>query len=123
MSEWEWSFTAVGAGGQRTLTWTDPDDDTIQRYQHRKESGTRSFGAWTDISGSGHSTTSYAATCSSADGFCVFEVRPVVHPASNEATTTPPTNTGWQRISAKVVTRSFPRSDRSPSRSPRASGT
>ena len=60
---------------------------------------------WQGITGSDETTASYDATCGSAAGdpLCVFQVRPLVHPTSNEATVTPPDNTGWTDISATVA--------------------
>ncbi len=41
-----------------TLSWSDPNDDSITRYQIKQWTGSSERGRWTDISGSGSSTTS-----------------------------------------------------------------
>ena len=98
----EWSFTAFnGVNNTETLTWTDPDNNTIEKYQYRTKAGTANFGNWTDIANSDNDTVSYAAACAVGQ-VCVVEVRPMIHPATDEATATPPTNAGWQDISAMV---------------------
>ena len=40
------------------LTWDDPANNTIDKYQYRRKTGTGAYGNWTDISGSGASTDS-----------------------------------------------------------------
>ncbi len=107
-----WSFTAFNAGNnQTTLTWGNPNNSHIVKYQYRQKTGTGSFGNWTDIPGSSATTTSYTATCAPVgqppvSEVCTVEVRPVVqtvtYPPTDEATVTPPNNTGWKDISAKV---------------------
>ena len=85
-----WSFTAYTANNNRkTLTWADPNNSNIVKYQYRKKTGTGSFGNWANISSSDEETTSYDASCSTGR-VCTVEVRPVVHPASDVATATPP---------------------------------
>ncbi len=108
-----WNFTTFSdTNHEETLSWTDPKDNTIVKYQYRTKAAaddwpaTDPFG-WTDISNSGDTTTSYTATCSPAGAFCDFEIRPVVHPALDEATATPPTNTGWKNVSSTVGTSAF----------------
>ena len=97
-----WSFTAFTASNNReTLTWANPNDNTIEKYEYRQKTGAGSFGSWTDIASSDEDTVSYAAACAVGQ-VCIVEVRPVVHPASDEATGTPPTNAGWKDISAMV---------------------
>ena len=54
---------------------------------------------WTDITDSDANTVSYVAACGPGR-VCTAEVRPWVHPSSDVATATPPTNAGWQDISA-----------------------
>ena len=44
------------------LTWEDPDNNTITKYQYRRKTGTGAYGNWTDIPGSGASTDSYTVT-------------------------------------------------------------
>ena len=101
----EWTFTAVNdtaiAETRRSLG-TNPNDDTIQHYEYRKKTGSAAWGSWTRIPNSSATTTDYEVTCA-AGPICVIEVRPVIHPATNEATATPPTNTGWLDISATIT--------------------
>ena len=49
-------------GGEVALTWDDPNNDTITRYQYRQKRGNRAFGDWTDIDGSGATTVSHTVT-------------------------------------------------------------
>ena len=62
-------LTAAPGDSQVTLSWDDPDDSTITKYQYRKVTsntidGPFDFSAvsWTDIIGSGASTTGYTVT-------------------------------------------------------------
>ena len=58
----EWSFTAFnGVNNTETLTWADPDNNTIEKYQYRTKAGTANFGNWTDIANSDNDTVSYDA--------------------------------------------------------------
>ena len=51
-------------GGDRIviLSWDDPNNRYISLYQYRKKAAGGEYGNWTDISGSGASTTTYTAT-------------------------------------------------------------
>ena len=49
-------------GGEVALTWDDPDNDTITKYQYRQKRGSGAFGDWTDIDGSGATTVSHTVT-------------------------------------------------------------
>ena len=54
------NLTATGGNGQVALTWDDPNDTTITRYEVRSRlSSATSQGASSPISGSGATTTSY----------------------------------------------------------------
>ena len=47
------------------LSWTDPGDSSITRYQYRQRAGAAAWGAWTDIASSapgGANATSYTVT-------------------------------------------------------------
>ena len=45
-----------------TLSWNDPDDSSLTRYQYQRKEADGPFGRWTDLPGSGPSTTSYTVT-------------------------------------------------------------
>ncbi len=72
-------LTAASGNGQAVLTWTDPGDSSITKYQSRHKAGT-SFSEsddslWTDITGSGASTTSHTVTGLTSGTAYVFQVR------------------------------------------------
>ncbi|WP_446831834.1 fibronectin type III domain-containing protein [Candidatus Foliamicus sp.] len=73
-------FTAVAGDRQVALNWTDPQDSSITKWQVRHKAGA-SFDAaddlWTDIAGSGASTTSYTVGSLSNNTAYVFQVRAV----------------------------------------------
>ena len=52
-------FVAKADDTKITLEWKDPEDATITRYQLQTKEGSKAFGAWTDIPGSGASTVSH----------------------------------------------------------------
>ena len=54
-------FTSTGSAGSATLSWDDPEDDSITKYQYRLDDGDER-GEWTDIPDSGAETTSYTIT-------------------------------------------------------------
>ena len=47
-------FSATAGDGQVTLSWTDPSDSSITRYQLQQDEGD-----WADITGSGATTTEH----------------------------------------------------------------
>ena len=57
------------------LTWDNPGNNTITKYQYRRRTGTGAYGNWTDISGSGASTTAYTVTGLTSSTAYTFEVR------------------------------------------------
>ncbi|WP_446830451.1 fibronectin type III domain-containing protein [Candidatus Foliamicus sp.] len=74
-------LTATSGNGQAVLTWTDPGDSGITKYQLRYKAGT-SFSdgddsLWADIAGSGASTTSHTVTGLTNGTEYVFQVRAV----------------------------------------------
>ncbi len=55
-------LTATAGDEQATLTWTDPKDTSIIKYQYRDYDGYRRDNEWKDIPGSGATTNSYTVT-------------------------------------------------------------
>ena len=144
-------LTATPDDGQVTLSWDDPNDYGIGKWQVRSKTSGGSYSAWSDIPSSDRNTTShvlsnltngteytfqvramksnvgqtplgevsatpaaygwadvpdsgrntvaYTAKCGVGQ-LCIVEVRPVIHPASPEATGTPSTNTGWRDLTS-----------------------
>ena len=60
-----------------TLSWDDSDDSTITGYQYRLAEDGGGFGEWTDISGSGATSTSHTLTGLTNDSEYEFSVRAV----------------------------------------------
>ena len=54
--------TATPGHGQVTLTWDNPDDATITRWQVQQKQGSGSYGPWRDVPNSTASTTSHTVT-------------------------------------------------------------
>ena len=85
-------------GGDRMLilSWDDPNDKNISLYQYRKKAAGGEYGNWTDISGSGASTTTYTATGLKNDTAYTFMMRALNAQGnvseSYEVTATPGTN-------------------------------
>ena len=77
------------------LTWTNPSNASITGYQvSRKLSTAQSWGAWTAISGSGATTTTYTVTSLTNGTAYDFRIRALVFkapasPASDAASATP----------------------------------
>ena len=55
-------LTATAGNGEIALSWNDPGDSTITKYQYIQRSGDGAWSAWMDISGSGATTTSHTVT-------------------------------------------------------------
>ncbi len=55
--------------------WDDPSDSDITKYQYRRKAGSGSYGNWTDMGGSGSSTTSYIVTGLTHGTEYTFQVR------------------------------------------------
>ena len=56
------NLSATPGETEVTLTWNDPGNPMITKYQYRWKTGTGDYGNWIDISGSGASTDSYTVT-------------------------------------------------------------
>ncbi len=69
--------TATELSGQVTLTWTDPGDATITKWQYRQKAGSAAWGSEMDIPGSGSSTTEHTITGLTDGTAYQFQVRAV----------------------------------------------
>ena len=87
------NVSAEAGGGEVALSWDDPSDDTITKYQYRQKTGSGGFGNWTDIPGSGATTTSHTVTSLTPGTAYSFKVRAEVATlpgaASGTVTATP----------------------------------
>ncbi len=68
-------LSAEAGNAQVKLTWTDPDDDSITRYQLRQKKGSAAWGGWAAISGSDADTTSHTVTGLDNDVAYRFRIR------------------------------------------------
>ena len=98
------NFTATAGDTEVTLSWADPSNGTITKYQYTEDGGT----TWTDIPGSGATTTSYTVTGLTNGTQYTFQVRAVSNSgdgaASDRVITTPGRFTVWSAtISTKPV--------------------
>ena len=55
------NFAAAAGDGEVRLTWDDPNNATITKWQYQQKEGAGSYGAWTNISGSSATTASHKA--------------------------------------------------------------
>ena len=80
------SFNAAPDDRRVALSWDDPSDSSITKYQYRQsaDDGTNWNPDWTDISGSGATTTSHTVTPLDNGTDYTFEVR-AVNPVGNGA--------------------------------------
>ena len=70
-------LTATPGNAQVTLSWTDPSDSSISKYQVQQKEGTAAWGAWADISGSGAATTGHTVSSLSNGTEYRFRIRAV----------------------------------------------
>ena len=108
-------LAAAAGNGSATLSWTDPDNPTITKWQYRQKAGSGDWGAWTDIPGSGAGTTSHEVSGLTGGTAYQFEVRAVngagngpgpdapvrVTPAASDGTPAP---AGAGRVAAPALT-------------------
>ena len=83
-------LTAVAGDTQVTLNWTDPNDDTITKYQVRYGAGSTvpATATWGDITGSGATTTSHIVTGLTNATQYAFEIRAVNATGNSDASAT-----------------------------------
>ena len=71
------NFSATAGPLRAELAWTNPDDANITKYQYRQKEGAGDFGAWTDITGSGATTTFNTVTGLTGGAAYTFQLRAV----------------------------------------------
>ena len=77
-------FTATAGNAQVVLRWSDPGNATITGWQVQRNEAGGAYGGWTNIPGSGASTTSYTVTSLTNGTLYGFKIR-AVNPAGNGA--------------------------------------
>ena len=86
-------LAAQAGNAQVTLSWNNPDNATITKWQVQQKQGDGSYGAWVDIPGSTTTTTSHTVTGLSNGTAYGFRIRAVNaggnSPASAEVRATP----------------------------------
>ena len=84
---------ATAGNAQITLTWDNPDNPTITRWQVQRKQGDGAYGAWVDVPDSNANTTTYTVTGLTNGTLYSFRIRAVnaAGPGapSNEVTATP----------------------------------
>ena len=81
-------LTATAGDRQASLSWTDPEDGSISRYQYRQRKGSAAWGGWNNISGSNAETTSHTVTGLDNNERYRFQIR-----ARNSSGNSPNSNT------------------------------
>ena len=71
------NLAATPGEGQITLTWDDPSDASITRYDYRLQEGTDAWGDWTAIPSSSSSTVEYVKASLTNGTAYTIEVRAV----------------------------------------------
>ena len=86
-------FKAFPSSRQVTLTWDNPGNANISKWQVQQKTGSNNYGGWVDISGSGAATTSHTVTGLTNGTLYGFKIRAVVGTvegtASEEVSATP----------------------------------
>lgn len=78
---------AATGDGQVTLTWANPGNTAISKYQYRQSTdGGTNWSAWTDISGSGATTTSHTVGSLTNNQAYTFQVRAVIDQGNTPGT-------------------------------------
>ena len=68
-------LTATPSATTVSLSWTDPNDNEIAKWQYRQKAGTAAWGEWTDIQGSNADTNSKTVPGLDAGKTYYFRVR------------------------------------------------
>ena len=74
------NFSAEAGNGEVDLSWDDPSDTTITKYQYRQKAGSGSFSSWKDILKSapgGTNALSFTVTSLTNDNPYTFKLRAV----------------------------------------------
>ena len=87
-------LTATAGDAEIALSWDDPDDSAIDKYQYRQGTGSPVvWGSWTDIGSSGATTTAHTVASLTNGTEYSFQIRAADgtanSAASNTATATP----------------------------------
>ncbi len=87
------NFSATAGDRQVALSWDDPDDESITKYQYRQKIGAGNYGSWTDIDGATATTTRHTVTGLRPGVVYAYRIRAVNRTGngtqSDEATATP----------------------------------
>ncbi len=70
-------FTATPGNTKAVLTWTDPGDESIVKWQLQQKAGTGSYGSWTDIANSDKDTMTHTVTGLTNGTAYAFKLRAV----------------------------------------------
>ena len=70
-------FEVEAGYGQATLSWDDPDNADIDKWQYSYKEGTGAFGSWTDVPDSSATTTEHTITGLKNGTAHTFKVRAV----------------------------------------------
>ena len=89
------NFAATAGDAQVVLSWTNPQNSDIRKWQYQQKVGTGSYGDWTDIPSSDSSTISYTVTGLTPGTRYTFKLRAVnigstAGSPSDAASATPP---------------------------------
>ena len=98
-------LSATPGDAEVALSWDDPNNSVITKYQYRKKTGSGSYGSWSNIPGSGATTTGHTVTGLTNGTTYTFAVRAVSSAGNGfEDTVTatpvavPPTVTGLATV-------------------------
>ena len=88
-------LAATTGGGHVALSWTNPNDGSITKYQYMEKVGDGEYGSWTDVPDSDANTTAFTATGLTPATVYAYKIRAVSNrdfgEASDEVTATPTT--------------------------------
>ena len=95
------STEAIPGNAQVKLAWADPSDSAITKWQYRKKVGI-TWDAWTDVPGSGATTTEYTVTGLTNGRSHKFEVRAFTTTAQTALDTVTVTPTHQRGLEARL---------------------